>query len=149
MFEKHDTVQDALADGARRRRAVFESVDEFYNRMRERAPFRLLSDDALYLFAEASLRAVDGGFELACPPAFEGQGFADNIDTEVWKQLDNVEAEILVMSGNSNDMRAQVANELAALGQFDYLRLDRTSHLLPMEVPGRLARIALAYFELN
>ena len=66
-------VGERLAAGARKRQDRFDSPDEFAELLAGHGAFRRLRPDALRLFASASLRATEDGYELACPREYEAR----------------------------------------------------------------------------
>ncbi len=128
-----------------RRRAVWQSVDEMFERFHKRPPFDLWRPEILRDYCEFGLLAEDGHLVLACPPSIEASIYENSSapasDLHPW--LSSVEAPATVMRGGREwrmdvfDLTASpTAPDLAAeLPRGRDLLLEGRSHYIPMEAP--------------
>ncbi len=131
-----------MSEGARRRRAVFESADAALAHYRARSLFERWPDEALRLYVEhGTFRREDGSLQLKCPGEVEAEVFANSASLDVWSVLPRIDVPVLVIRGEyTEDMLGNVAETVAA--RLPSGRLETVSgagHLVPMERPEAVA----------
>ncbi|HUF52571.1 MAG TPA: alpha/beta hydrolase [Dehalococcoidia bacterium] len=137
-----------MAEGARKRRSVFASVDEMFEQYRERSLFDRWPDDVLRLYCETgSFTREDGQMQLKCPPEVEGALFANSGSLDAWRVLPDVAVPTLVVRGTETEpflsmTAASVAERLPA-GRLE--TVEGVGHLLPMEDPERVTETVLGF----
>jgi pimeloyl-ACP methyl ester carboxylesterase len=134
----------SLAQGARRRRAVWPSVDEVYASYGSRHPFATWRDDLLRLYVEeGTMRRADGQIELKCPPELEARFFEAVPQTDFWPLLPRVTCPTLVLWGGDSHLHANGLGKGVedALPNARSVVVPGTSHFLPQEQPDEVARL--------
>ena len=92
-----------LAVGARRRRNDWESTEEAFETYRSKAPLDVMTDEALRAYVEYGLRdRGDGVYELKCAPEIEARVFSMSPQHDLWRELPNIDAEVVVVCGESS-----------------------------------------------
>jgi pimeloyl-ACP methyl ester carboxylesterase len=133
-----------------RRRALWNSADEMFERFRDRHPFRLWQPDILRDYCEYGLLPNGAGHVLACPPAVEASIYENSktAEADVYPEIAMIQQPVVVMRagiprapGTAFDLAASpTAPDLAS--KFAHGRdvlLAGCSHYIPMEVPERVA----------
>jgi pimeloyl-ACP methyl ester carboxylesterase len=133
-----------LADGARKRRAVWPGRDELFEAYRTRDTFKTWREDVLRLYvAEGTFEREDGQIELKCPPEMEARVFEATARINTWDLLPKVQCPTLVLWGGDSHLHGRGLNEAAQEGipQARTVTVDGTSHFLPQERPDEVARL--------
>ncbi|MEX1255326.1 MAG: alpha/beta hydrolase [Dehalococcoidia bacterium] len=140
---------NSLADGARKRRAVWPSRDELLETYRTRPTFATWREDVLRLYVEeGTWMREDGHVELKCPPEIEGQYFDAVRHVEPWEAVSQLRCPTLALWGAESHLHGRGLD--AALQQA--LPNGRTedvkgaTHFLPQERPDEVARLMLEFF---
>jgi pimeloyl-ACP methyl ester carboxylesterase len=132
-----------------RRRAVFDSPEEMWERFRGRPPFSRWEPEVLRDYCQFALLPSDGRFVLACPPAVEASIYQHSTDprSNLYPGIPSLEQPTLVMRAGMvaargvSDLNASpTAPDLA--GRFPNgrdLLLVQHSHYIPMESPELVA----------
>jgi pimeloyl-ACP methyl ester carboxylesterase len=138
-----------LVQRTRQRRERFASVDELVSLLTGRGLFRHLSNEYLVAHAQATLKPVETGYTLACPPTVEAATFASFGDDTTFRALAEFPAEIPVHlvggdpdSGADRNWTTVMAPVLAEkLGAFSggpkrrFTQLRERGHLMVQEDP--------------
>lgn len=136
---------NSLADGARKRRAVWPGREELFRAYRTRQTFETWREDVLRLYVEEGTRPCDNGqIELKCPPEIEGQTFDAARYVDPWPMLTQMECPALVIWGAGSHLlgfglERQVEE---AIPQVRTVVVPDTTHFLPQERPDEVARLA-------
>lgn len=136
-----------LAEGARRRRMVFDSRDEMRERFAAKPPMadwdpRVLDD----YVAHGSFVRADGKVELKCPGKIESWMYEGGAHHRGYEALCEVGAETLLLGSDSADSPMPIEywrhlSERLPHGHFE--ALEGLGHFAPMQDPDRLCgRIA-------
>ncbi|MGF1596534.1 MAG: alpha/beta fold hydrolase [Acidimicrobiales bacterium] len=145
----------ALIEMARRRRMVFDSVDDAIARFSSKPPFAGCDPTSVRAYAEVGTAPVDpddpsAGVRLSCRGEDEARvfGTGEAIDLD---RLNGLRLPTLVVCGGVDDddhaVPAQVAPVLAdALGAGRLERHPELTHFGPMEDPVATARSILDFF---
>jgi pimeloyl-ACP methyl ester carboxylesterase len=137
--------ESPMVQAALRRRDRFASRDEAFAAYRGRGAFRTWPEETLYDYLETGLaEARDGGFTLACAPAWEAANYAaQGHDSRAALSACSAPIRILTAEMGST-FRLTAASDLEALAPKVHLEtVAGTTHFLPMERPD-LVRAALA-----
>jgi pimeloyl-ACP methyl ester carboxylesterase len=137
-----------LAEGARRRRAVWPSRDAAHESYASRAPFDMLAPGTLRAYVEHGLRdRGDGSVELKCAPDDEATIYAMGVANGVYRRLWEVGCPVLVACGQDTDA---IGPKLAQM-IVDRLRHGRVEvmsglgHFGPLQDPAAVAVSMLAF----
>lgn len=135
---------NTLAEGARKRRAVWPSREEALRSYRKRDTFRSWREDVLRLYVEeGTFERADGQVELKCPPEIEAQFFAAVRHIDPWPMLSKLTCPTLVLWGAASHLRARGLDRMLdeALPNGRTVLVPETSHFLPQERPDEVARL--------
>ena len=131
-----------------RRRAVWNSADEMFERFRDRHPFSLWQPDILRDYCDYGILPNGSGHVLACPPAVEESIYTNSKtrESDVYPEVAAIRQPVVVM--RAGIARTPGAFELAAsptavdlASKFTHGRdvlLAGCSHYIPMERPDRV-----------
>jgi pimeloyl-ACP methyl ester carboxylesterase len=132
-----------------RRRAVWNSADEMFERFRDRHPFNLWQPAILRDYCDFGILPNGSGYVLACPPEVEASIYENSktAEADVYPEVAAVRQTVVVM--RAGIPRTPGAFDLAAsptavdlASKFAKGRdvvLPGCSHYIPMEMPGRVA----------
>ncbi len=132
-----------------RRRNVWASVDEMYQRFHARAPFGGWKPEILRDYCEYGLLPHEGGFVLACPPKVEASIYHNSKEpaSNIYQEVAMVKHPVVVMRAERErkpgvfDLSASpTAPDLAT--RFANARevvMQDASHYIAMESPERVA----------
>ena len=136
-----------MSDQARRRRAVFDSRAEVYERYRARPPLDQLDDRCLREYIEYGFRDLpDGTVELACSPETEARTFEQH-RTGADSLIGELSIPYAMAIGIEHERPAEAV--VAVAERFPHLELVRypdLSHFGPLQQPERLAADIAARF---
>lgn len=137
-----------MSEAARKRRTVWDSVDQIVESYGARPPFQRWRPEVLRIYAEhGTFPREDGRVELKCPGVTEAQLFDNSSSLNTWDLLDRIHAPALVMRGALTEspvgaLAAQVADRLP---NARLVSIEDAGHLAPMERPDAVAREVLAF----
>ena len=150
---------NSLAEGARKRRAVWPSRDELFRAYRQRDTFRTWREDILRLYVdEGTQPRADGKVELKCPPEIEAQFFDAVRHVDPWPLLPKMRCPTLLLWGGESHLPVRqaglhgrgpstgsgqsLAEQLEeALPQARTVIVPGATHFLPQERPDEVARL--------
>lgn len=128
-----------LADGARRRREHFASLDQAYEHYRSKPPFSLTHADCLRAYVDHAFRDIDDGVILKCPGDQEARVF-EGADMSVFARLGDVAPPVTVVGSGDGAGPADLAPTLAdQLGDGRLEQWPDRTHFGPLEDPRRAA----------
>ncbi|MGZ4790732.1 MAG: alpha/beta fold hydrolase [Ilumatobacteraceae bacterium] len=136
-----------LADGARRRRSVFESFDAAYTNFASKPPLDKFTPDALAAYVRHGFReGEDGQIHLKCRPEQEAATFEMALDQDTWDLLPEITVPVVVICGALvPDSPARHSRPVAErLPNGTYLQVDELDHFGPMTHPEMLAALVAA-----
>lgn len=139
-----------LAEGARKRRMVWDSVDELVESYRSKPTFERWRPDVLRVYAEhGTFRREDGLVELKCPGEVEAQMFDNDASLDVWELLPDVSAPTLVIRGALTDPHlAYISEEVSnRLHNGRLVTIDDAGHMSPMERPEAIVNEVREFLE--
>lgn len=135
-----------LAEGARRRRADFDSREDAVQRWGSKPPYSSIDRRCLEAYARHGLLdRPGGGVTLACRPHREAEVF-EHHDSGAFELLDEIELPLAVAVSGDGEGPARMA-ELASQAH-PWLHLERypdLNHFGPLQAPERLADAAAAW----
>ncbi len=135
---------NSLADGARRRRAVWQGREELFRAYRSRPTFETWHEDVLRLYVEEGTQLRnDGHVELKCPPEVEAQFFEAVTQLDPWPMLPKMECPTLVLWGAESHLHGRGLDQQVedAIPQARTMLVPGTTHFLPQERPDEVARL--------
>jgi pimeloyl-ACP methyl ester carboxylesterase len=137
-----------LAEGARRRRAVWDSPEEAANSYASRPPLSVLHPEALRAYVEHGLRErEDGRFELKCRPDDEATVYSMGMTHTAYTRLAQVRCPVVVACGEHSDAVGPAFAELIARrlphGRLEVL--DGLGHFGPLQDPDAAAAAILRW----
>ncbi len=138
-----------MAAAARRRREVWGSAKEVLASYRGRGPFVKWTDEALRLYVDHGFAREAGQVRLKCPPAIEAQVFSMELRDDLWSTLERVQAPTLLVRGEESEAFSanDAAEALRRLPRGELATIAETTHTFPMEVPGKVGELILAFAE--
>ncbi|MBI1884829.1 MAG: alpha/beta hydrolase [Chloroflexi bacterium] len=130
--------RDQLAEGARKRRAVWPGYDEMTEAYRGRPTFARWRGDILRIYVEeGTFVREDGQIELKCPGETEARIYEGRIAMDAWSVLPRVRCPVLVLRGEETDQYlswgAEGVSQRVADGRLG--TIEGGSHFSPMEKP--------------
>lgn len=139
-----------LAEGARRRRMVFDSVNNVVENYASRDTFSGWQPEALRIYAQhGTFQREDGTVQLKCPGEIEAQVFENSFSLNIWDAVPSINVPVLVMRGERTEgMLARVSEGVA--GRAPRARLMTVAgagHMAPMERPDAVAEAILDFIE--
>lgn len=94
-----------IAQGARRRRAVFDSVESAIANYASKPPLAALAADVLDDYVRFGTIECDDGVELACRPSFEAAVFTSAHRNGLFDRLTEIDLDVTVISGIVEEMQ--------------------------------------------
>lgn len=132
-----------MAEGARKRRAVWPSRDALFESYSSRPPFESWDEAHLRIYVDEGTRErADGQVELKCTPEDEAQYFEAVSGLDPWSALRHLTCPTLVLWGAESHLQSQELDEqlAEALPQARGIRVPNTTHFLPQERPDEVVR---------
>lgn len=134
-----------LAQGARRRRAVFPSRQAAIDSYRGRGAFRTWPEAALADYVEDGFRdRPDGTVELSCAPEWEASNFSAH-GHDPWPAMARIAAPVAILRAETGST-CQVVSPVAFPAENRRVRIETvpgTTHFLPIERPELVRRTLL------
>ena len=135
LFTEKNSKGTGLAAAARKRKEIFASRKEAYERYASRPPFSEVDSDALWAYVNYGFSDHAEGVILKCRGEIEAQVFESSLTT-IYKNLPAVQAIVTVAGGGDKEGPAQIAPKIAQElinGQFEMF--PELTHFAPMEDP--------------
>lgn len=143
-----DRAGNALAEGARRRRDRFESVQHAIDNYASKPPLGAFTPEALRWYVEHGTEPVPdaegGGVRLRCAPEHEARTFEMGGTHGTWDLLPEITTPVVVVAGRVDPPMgpAVVAASIAErLPNARYVQLDHLDHFGPMTHPDQIAEL--------
>ena len=123
------------------RRSTFKNKETVFNRWRNHAAFKNLSDASLTQFIEASL--TNDGYQLRFPKQWEIEIYKSmgTLDSFIWKNLHKLTSKLVVVAAETSNTFLTSARQQLKRHAQEFLTIPNTSHLLPFETPNALKTI--------
>jgi pimeloyl-ACP methyl ester carboxylesterase len=138
--------QSPLAIGAAKRRAVYASRQEAFDRYKGRGAFTTWPDEALRDYLEDGFRdRPNGEVELTCAPDWEAANFSSH-QHDPWGPLHAVRAPVRILRAEQGSTCSADSAEpfTAANPSFNVETIAGTTHFLPIERPDLVGETILA-----
>ncbi len=135
---------NSLAEGARRRRAVWPDRHALFEAYRARPTFETWREDVLRLYVEeGTWLREDGLVELKCPPEIEGQFFDAVREVDPWSMAPQLRCPTLALWGAESHLHGRGLHEKLqeTVPNARTVLVEGTSHFLPQERPDEVARL--------
>ena len=135
------------------RKNLFESPQAMIDRFADRVPYSAFTPEALRDYCVHGLvpRADGGGYELACPPAFEGRVYPNARHVPgVYASIRALDIPVTVVRAREPDLTVKPFDTLGSptwpglAGEFKQgrdIHLADKTHLVPMEDPALVAQL--------
>lgn len=125
-----------MAEGARRRRAVWESPEEFAATMATRRTFAAWMPPFMELYAHHGLRRrPDGRYELKCPPELEAAVYEGASTQHPWPDLERIAVPTLLLRAVAPNANSPTPPDTASRIPGTREVTIHSSHFIPMEAP--------------
>ena len=137
-----------LAEGARRRRTVFDTKAAYAERLARTPAFERLREGVSDLLAQTTLRPTADGTsqELRCPREYEARIYEQGFEYAASVELETPKCPVKVIGSDPATphtfMPSVDMHEILAL---DYDFVPETSHFLQLEEPEECAAIAMQF----
>ena len=131
----------------KKRREFFDSKSLIFDRWRHYSFFTFFSDQALTNFIDASLIPFGNQFKLRFPKRWEIEIYKSmcTLDPFIWDNLHSLDSKLIVIAGEKSNTFLHSARKRLKPYCSSFITLPNTSHLLPFEVPKRLANIIIEH----
>jgi pimeloyl-ACP methyl ester carboxylesterase len=139
---------NSLADGARRRRAVWPDRDAAREKWAGKDLFAGWDPRVFEIYlAEGLHNRSDGQVELACPPEIEAAIFEANGSLDVLELASQVRVPALVLWARAGNFPYAHFEKLSTRMAAGELRVADAGHLVPMENPELVVREVLRFVQ--
>lgn len=147
LSEDTEPISQQMSKLALRRRAWFETRQEFAQRVSQNPAFSRLRVGVADLMAETMLRpSQGGGLELCCPREHEAQVIKFALGWAVQVDLDKVSCPVKVIGSDPTEAFSFMPSmDFSELTELDHDFIPETTHLLPVEEPERCAALTLEF----
>ena len=134
---------NVLRDGARRRRAVFDSFEAAIANYASKPPMAAFDPDALDAYVRHGFRPDGDQVRLKCDPETEAETFDNGANHTTWDHLGRIETPVVVVSGRVEDSQPSAVAELIAerLPNGRFVQLEHLDHFGPMTHPAEVAAL--------
>lgn len=132
-----------LIEGARRRRAEFDSFDAAIANFASKPPLDAFDPDALDAYVRHGFRQNGDHVRLKCDPETEATAFERGGLHHTWDLLPGIDVPTVVVAGRSEDTRpSEIAPRIAErLPHGRFVREETMDHFGPMTHPADVARL--------
>lgn len=140
-----------LVPAARRRRNRFDDRERIFRSYRRKSIFRYFSDESLRAYVEGiTCPDEQGGWKLCYSREWEVRIYATSVwrDMELWRGLPNLQPPTQILRGAETDTFLERTARLVQRKnpRIAVETLERTTHLLPLEAPQRVAEHISQFF---
>ena len=140
----HDTSRpNNLRDGARKRRAVFDSFEAAIANFASKPPMAAFDPDALDAYVRHGFSQEGDHVRLKCDPDVEADTFDNGGKHTTWDSLAGITTPVVVVAGRPEEERpSSVAADIAAeLPNGRFVGLESMDHFGPMTHPAEIAEL--------
>jgi pimeloyl-ACP methyl ester carboxylesterase len=135
-----------LIEITEKRRSSFPSIEALANSFASREHFRRLSPEAVQGLAASTLRPnISGGFDLACDRNFEAETYRFRNLPDAWQRATSLPMPVMIVSSQAgpgeNHLLEEVARAVADDGNYEFARVEDSTHFLQLERPEQCANI--------
>lgn len=130
-----------LSNGARKRRATFESFDAAYENYASKPPFDALHPEVLRVYVDHGFaRNTDGTVSLKCLPENEAEVYAHGMSHRAFAALHQVNCPVTIAVGRDDAVPAVFGRPIAeALPAGTLASFPTLGHFGPLEDPETIA----------
>ena len=131
-----------MAEGARRRRAVFPSRADALDNYRGKGGFATWTEESLEAYVDGGFRVQDdGSLTLKCRPDREAEVFAASLTHGAFDRLGELTCPVRIIAGEVTDTHPHAILEqyLSVIPDSTVAMLPGTTHFIPMERPDLVA----------
>ncbi|MEG3586558.1 MAG: alpha/beta hydrolase [Actinomycetota bacterium] len=129
----------SLAVSARKRKEIFNSREEAFERYASRPPFSTVDEESLWAYVNYGFRDHDEGVILKCRGEMEARVFENSITT-IFDALDLIDIPVTVAASGDQEGPAIIAPQVVSQLSKGNLELySDLTHFAPMEDPSRIA----------
>jgi pimeloyl-ACP methyl ester carboxylesterase len=135
---------------AKKRRRMFDNLEQVFHRYRGRNVFGYMSDENLQNYIKGITRKTKDGYELRYSPDWESQIYRTGLqDFDIWRGLPKLEVPTLFLRGAETDTFLENAAALIKRMQPRACveTLERSTHLLPLERPQEAFDIVKSFLQ--
>lgn len=153
MQAKGQATPFPLANGARRRRNNFESLEDVFGRFRAKSIFADWSDDMLRLYVEhGTIEQANGTRQLAWSGAWEAFYYS-SYHAKIWDEiakLNNLDIPMLFLAGGDTDTYSDMAQEKVRelVPNATHAVIEGHGHLFPQSAPQETAAVIREWLSL-
>jgi pimeloyl-ACP methyl ester carboxylesterase len=127
--------RNSLAEGARRRRNIWESPDEFEARLRSRPAFARWRPEFITAYAQHGLRRrADGRYELKCAPELEATVFEEATRNDPWPAIARLTVPSILLRATGGVGPTPALDAASRIPHCREIPVA-ASHFIPMEAP--------------
>lgn len=143
-----------LIHAAQKRRRAFDDLERPFASYRHRPAFRYLDDDALRMYISGITQpGIRIGYTLRYSPEWEARIYHTSIwrDFDLWRGLPGLQPPTLILRGAETDTFLPITAFLTRRfnSRIQIETLPKTTHLLPLEAPHRVAERIHQFLHLN
>jgi pimeloyl-ACP methyl ester carboxylesterase len=132
-----------MAEGARRRRAVFTSRREAFDNYAAKPMYRRCRPEALWAYVNHGFADLpDGQVTLKCRPEDEARVFSMGLSSRTFDRLEAVHCPVTLGRGGESGFPFDAATVAAVAARLSHARIEalpRLTHLGPLEEPETIA----------
>lgn len=129
-----------MAEGARRRRALWPSKDAVRSAWTAKKFFQIWDRRVLELYIKEGFRSrSDGQVELKCSPEIEARVFEMSGSADVFSRATDVQIPVLILHATQGNFDVELYKRLAASMPRGQVEEFPSGHLMPMEAPNEVA----------
>ncbi|MEJ6594379.1 alpha/beta hydrolase [Parasphingorhabdus sp.] len=152
IYRKATNYSDSYEMVSRRRNA-WSGPDEMFERFRDRHPYKLWDPAVLRDYCEwGLLPALEGGFELGCPPKTEGSVYATSASVDPYPLIEAIDQPVAILRAPqlAKDGAFDFASSPTPPGLFGFFAngkdvyLPDLTHFMPMQDPKRIAELIIS-----
>ena len=131
-----------IVEGARRRRASFDSFEQAIENYASKPPLNMLDPDCLRLYVGHGFRAAPEGVRIVCDPEHEVRTFENGAAHTTWDVLPEIETPVVVIGSGDEMGPAQVAPNIAErLPNSQFIHQGAANHFQPLVDPADTAEL--------
>lgn len=134
-----------LSEGARKRRATFESFDAAIANYSSKPPMMAFDPEVLRLYVTHGFRPSPEGVRLKCDPETEAGTFDNGGLHATWDVLAEIKIPVVVVAGSIDDFGpSMIAKGIAdELANSTYIERGEWNHFTPFIAPAAVAELIL------
>lgn len=137
----------SMSKRARTRRLVYETRDEMFEALRNRAPYDGWTGEALRTYVDlGTFDRPDGAVELLCPGRIEAQLYEGALEIDPVAEFAKLQIPVLLVGADDSNAFREPLRRMAmdALSDARYLEFRNATHFIPQEYPDKIAELLVA-----